>query len=43
MYGDPGAWDALMERLVDATAIYLNAQAVAGRRRFRCSIAGWGR
>jgi uroporphyrinogen decarboxylase len=30
MYGDPGAWDALMERLVDATAIYLNAQAAAG-------------
>ncbi len=30
MYGDPGAWDALMERLVDATAVYLNAQAAAG-------------
>jgi uroporphyrinogen decarboxylase len=30
MYGDPGAWDALMERLTDATAIYLNAQAAAG-------------
>jgi uroporphyrinogen decarboxylase len=30
MYGDPGAWYALMERLVDATAIYLNAQAAAG-------------
>jgi uroporphyrinogen decarboxylase len=30
MYADPGAWDALMERLVDATAIYLNAQAAAG-------------
>jgi uroporphyrinogen decarboxylase len=30
MYGDPGAWDALMERLVAATAIYLNAQAAAG-------------
>ena len=30
MHGDPGAWDALMERLVDATAIYLNAQAAAG-------------
>ena len=27
MYRDPGAWDALMDRLVDATAIYLNAQA----------------
>jgi uroporphyrinogen decarboxylase len=30
MYTDPGAWDALMERLVDATAMYLNAQAAAG-------------
>jgi uroporphyrinogen decarboxylase len=30
MYGDPGAWDGLMERLVDATAMYLNAQAAAG-------------
>ena len=30
MYRDPGAWDALMERLVDATALYLNAQAAAG-------------
>jgi uroporphyrinogen decarboxylase len=30
MYGDPGAWNALMERLVDATATYLNAQAAAG-------------
>ena len=30
MYRDPGAWDALMERLVDATAVYLNAQAAAG-------------
>lgn len=30
MYCDPGAWDALMERLVDATALYLNAQADAG-------------
>jgi uroporphyrinogen decarboxylase len=30
MYHDPGAWDALMERLVDATAVYLNAQAAAG-------------
>ena len=30
MYRDPGAWDALMERLVDATAAYLNAQAAAG-------------
>lgn len=30
MYGDPGAWDALMERLVDATALYLNEQARAG-------------
>jgi uroporphyrinogen decarboxylase len=30
MYRDPGAWDALMEILVDATATYLNAQAAAG-------------
>ncbi len=30
MYRDQGAWDALMERLVDATALYLNAQVAAG-------------
>jgi uroporphyrinogen decarboxylase len=30
MYRDPGAWDALMARLVEATAGYLNAQAAAG-------------
>jgi uroporphyrinogen decarboxylase len=30
MYGDAGAWDDLMERLVDATVIYLNAQVAAG-------------
>ncbi|MDR3635140.1 MAG: uroporphyrinogen decarboxylase [Isosphaeraceae bacterium] len=30
MYRDPGAWNALLERLVDATAGYLNAQAAAG-------------
>jgi uroporphyrinogen decarboxylase len=30
MYRDPGAWDALLTRLVDATALYLNAQAAAG-------------
>ena len=30
MFRDPGAWDALMERLVDATVAYLNAQAAAG-------------
>lgn len=30
MYRDPGAWSALMTRLVDATALYLNAQAAAG-------------
>lgn len=30
MYRDPGAWHALMERLVAATALYLNAQAAAG-------------
>jgi uroporphyrinogen decarboxylase len=30
LYRDPGAWAALMERFVDATAIYLNAQARAG-------------
>ena len=30
MYRDQGAWDALMERLVDATSAYLRAQAEAG-------------
>ncbi len=30
MYRDPGAWDALMHRLTEATALYLNAQATAG-------------
>jgi uroporphyrinogen decarboxylase len=30
MYRDPGAWDVLMSRLVDATVIYLNMQAEAG-------------
>lgn len=30
MYRDGGAWDALMERLVDATVVYLSAQATAG-------------
>ncbi len=30
LYTDPGAWNALMEILVDATALYLNAQAAAG-------------
>ncbi len=30
MYRDPGAWDVLMSRLVDATISYLNAQAEAG-------------
>jgi uroporphyrinogen decarboxylase len=30
MFSDPGAWNALMARLVDATAVYLNAQADAG-------------
>lgn len=30
MYKDQGAWDALMTKLVDGTAIYLNAQAEAG-------------
>src|SRR3954447_1921155 len=30
MYQDPGAWNALMEQLVDATTLYLNAQASAG-------------
>ena len=30
MYSDPGAWDVLMSRLVDATTAYLNAQAKAG-------------
>jgi uroporphyrinogen decarboxylase len=30
MYRDPGAWDALLDILVEATAAYLNAQAAAG-------------
>ncbi|MHC5537185.1 uroporphyrinogen decarboxylase [Singulisphaera rosea] len=30
MYRDAGAWDALMEVLVDGTTLYLNAQAEAG-------------
>ncbi len=30
LYRDRGAWDALMTRLVDATALYLNAQIAAG-------------
>jgi uroporphyrinogen decarboxylase len=30
MHGDPGAWDALMERLVRALAAYVNAQVAAG-------------
>jgi uroporphyrinogen decarboxylase len=30
MYRDEGAWNALMERLVDATRLYLTAQAEAG-------------
>jgi uroporphyrinogen decarboxylase len=30
MYGDPGAWNALMAYLVDSTALYLNSQIAAG-------------
>jgi uroporphyrinogen decarboxylase len=30
MYGDPGAWNALMERLARAIARYLNGQLAAG-------------
>lgn len=30
MYADPGAWNALLARLVEATAVYLNAQVAAG-------------
>ncbi len=30
MYRDPGRWNALLDRLVSATALYLNAQAAAG-------------
>lgn len=30
LYRDPGAWNALMERLVDATTLYLAAQVEAG-------------
>lgn len=30
MFRDPGAWHALLERLTDATALYLNGQIAAG-------------
>jgi uroporphyrinogen decarboxylase len=30
MYRETGSWNALLERLVSATALYLNAQAAAG-------------
>jgi uroporphyrinogen decarboxylase len=30
MYNDPAAWNALMNLLVDSTAVYLNAQIAAG-------------
>lgn len=30
LYRDPGAWDVLMRRLTEATAVYLNAQVRAG-------------
>ena len=40
MYSEPESWNALLERLVSATALYLNSQAAAGAQRFRCSIAG---
>lgn len=30
LYRDPGAWDALLGRLVDATVVYLNSQVAAG-------------
>jgi uroporphyrinogen decarboxylase len=30
MYSDPGAWNTLMQRLSDATALYLSAQIEAG-------------
>jgi len=30
MYSDGGAWNALLDRLTRATAVYLNAQATAG-------------
>lgn len=30
MFNDPGAWDALMQRLVDSVIIYLKAQIEAG-------------
>ncbi len=43
MYRETASWNALLERLVDSTALYLNAQVAAGRRRFRSSIAGWAR
>ena len=30
MYRDPERWNALLDRLVSATALYLNAQVAAG-------------
>src|SRR5262245_4521976 len=30
MYGDPGAWNALLERIVRLTSVYLNGQIAAG-------------
>jgi uroporphyrinogen decarboxylase len=30
LYRDPAAWDVLMSKLVEATAVYLSAQAAAG-------------
>ena len=40
MYRDTGAWNALMTRFVDSTALYLNAQIAAGARSCRFLIAG---
>ena len=33
MYGDPGLWDALMQRLAGITATFLRVQVEAGRQR----------
>ena len=46
MYGDAGAWNALLSRLARAVGLYLNAQIAAGGNWCSCSIVGqaaWGR
>ena len=40
MYGDPGAWHAMMSLISRALALYLNAQIAAGARPSNSSIHG---